>query len=56
MPLVNAYANITIGALNLEPGAYELVIRFNDAFGTSFAERTLAFTQTAPDSKTSRKR
>ncbi len=56
VPLINAYTNITIGALYLEPGAYELVIRFNDAFGTSFAERTLSFTQTAPASKTSRRR
>lgn len=45
-PLADVYSNITIGALKLEPGVYELVVRFNDGYGASFAEQRITFTQT----------
>jgi len=44
--LSDVYSNITIGALKLEPGIYELVVRFNDGYGSTYSEQSLTFTQT----------
>jgi hypothetical protein len=45
-PLADAYSNISIGALKLDPGIYELVVRFNDGYGATFSEQSITFTQT----------
>jgi hypothetical protein len=45
-PLADAYSNITIDALKLDPGIYELVVRFNDGYGSTFSEQSITFTQT----------
>ncbi len=45
-PLADVYSNISIGALKLDPGIYELVVRFNDGYGSAFSEQSITFTQT----------